>query len=177
MYFQKAKTTLLALFLVFSTTNAATSQELKLPPQEIGELLSTACLFATRNPDAELPRSHAAFKAAGLPIVTEGPTMGFYGNPANSYFISNLTDDDNISCSVVITIADLDRAGFDEMVQTFETAFTTQFGNHIFSPSNGVTPTGYNWIKKHGDGTKTVATMNFHKKNGTNIASIATTDD
>ena len=51
--------------------------------------------------------------------------------------------------------------------------FKFNFGKYVYAPGKDAT----SWIDKHGDGTKTVITIGFHKKNGTNIASVAALDD
>jgi len=160
-----------AVFLLLPTITSA--QSTLTSPYAIAQLVKTACIFRTRNPNIELPRSHAAFKAAGLPTINEGPHMGFYGDPSGSYFISNLTDDDNIACAAVIQISDLNRQGYDFLIQEVANHFKFNYGDHVYDPGEDAT----SWIDKHGDGTETVITIAFHKKNGTSIASVATLDD
>jgi hypothetical protein len=137
-------------------------------PQALAHLVTTACLFDTPDPDAELPRSHMAFKAAGLAIVTEGPHMGFYGDPSRTYFISNLTDDDNVGCAAVILLSDLDKNGFDLLTLSIEAAYRARYGAHVFAPKPG----GTDRIARHPDGTRTQTPISFHQKTGTRIASI-----
>ncbi len=149
------------------------AQSLLTTPFAISQLVATACLFDTMNPDTELPRSHAAFAASGMAKVLQQPTKAIYGDMGGTYFISNLTDDNNIACAAHIAPADLNQAGFDFLVQQIEGQFRNRYGDHVFAP-------GYSsnsWIAKHSDGTKTVMSINYDPNGGTSIASVAEIDD
>jgi hypothetical protein len=149
------------------------AQSLLTTPFAISQLVTTACLFDTMNPATELPRSHAAFAASGMAKVLQQPTKAIYGDMGGTYFISNLTDDNNIACAAHIAPADLNQAGFDFLVQQIEGQFRIRYGNHIFAPGDSST----SWIAKHGNGTKTVMSINYNPNSGTSIASVATIDD
>ena len=167
MHFPNLKTTFSALAILSAATNMAIA-DIQTDPNEMARLVTTACLFDTANAAAELSLSHRAFKKAGLAIINEGPNTGFYGNPSSTYFISNLTDDDNVSCAGVISVNDLDKDGFDVLTKTIEKAYSARYGAHDFSENAN----GIDWVAHHADGSRTLTTISFHKKNGTNIASI-----
>ncbi|MCF6231956.1 MAG: hypothetical protein L3J36_02450 [Rhodobacteraceae bacterium] len=155
---------------------SASAQTAQANPIAVAGLIDTACIFGTLQPELELPRSHAAIKAAGLAIVNEGPLSGFYGDPSGTYFISNYNndpDDPSVSCAAAIKASDLGYDGYKILIQEIETRFTQRFGAHVFDNQPKVT----SWIAKHGDGTKTVVTISFNSADGTNIASVAALDD
>lgn len=165
--------TALSFACLVLVANPGTAQSLLSTPFAISQLVTTACLFDTMNPATELPRSHAAFAASGMPAVLQQPTKGIYGDMGGTYFISNLTDDNNIACAAKIAPADLNQAGFNFLVQQIEGQFRLRYGKHVFAPGENST----SWIAKHGDGTKTVMSVSYHPQNGTSIASIATLDN
>lgn len=164
---------LLALLPALGIPPMAKAQSTLGTPYAVAQLVKTACLFDTMNPAVELPRSHGALKAAGLAALNQTPTMAFYGDPAGSNFISNLTSDNNIACAATIASADLGKPGFDFLVQQIETEFRLRYGKHIFAPEQD----SASWIARHGDGTKTVMSITYHPQSGTSITSIAALDD
>ncbi len=152
---------------------SALAQSTLTTPFAIAQVVGTACLFDTMNPATELPRSHAAFAASGMPVVLQQPTKAIYGDMAGTFFISNLTDENTLACAANIAPADLNQAGYNFLVQQVEGQFRLRYGKHVFVPRADST----SWIAKHGDGTKTVMTISFSPNNGTSISSIAAPDN